>query len=108
MKEVKAGPVPVFPQDWEKRLSQYSSGVTIIYADQCPYMPDAVQQAVDAFAARGIEPKVIKLESSAEVRAKSPTAYGIFGIIYSGKLLTYHYLGKKELKRLDEEFLSQS
>jgi L-amino acid N-acyltransferase YncA len=107
VKEVKAGPVPVFPQDWEKRLGQYSSGVTIVYADQCPYMPDAVQQAVDAFAARGIEAKVVKLESSAEVRAKSPTAYGVFGIVCDGRLLTYHYLGKKELRRLDEEFLSQ-
>ena len=81
---------------------------SIVYADQCPYMPDAVQQAVDAFAARGIEAKVVKLESGAEVRAKSPTAYGVFGIVCDGRLLTYHYLGKKELKRLDEEFLSQS
>ena len=108
VKEVKAGPVPVFPQDWDKRLACYSSGVTIVYADQCPYMPDAVQQAVDAFAARGIEAKLVKLESSAEVRAKSPTAYGVFGIVCNGRLLTYHYLGKKELRRLDEEFLSQS
>lgn len=108
VKTIKAGPVPVFPRDWEKRLGRYASGVTIVYADQCPYMPDAVQQAVDAFAERGIEARVVKLESSAEVRAKSPTAYGVFGIVCDGRLLTYHYLGKKELKRLDEEFLSQS
>lgn len=108
VKKVKAGPEPVFPQDWEKRLGYYSSGVTIVYADQCPYMPDAVQQAVDALAARGIEARVVKLESSAEVRAKSPTAYGVFGIVCDGRLLTYHYLGNKELRRLDEEFLRQS
>jgi L-amino acid N-acyltransferase YncA len=108
VKVIKAGPDPVFPQDWGKRLSQYPEGATIVYADQCPYMPDAVQQAVDAFAARGIEARVVKLESSAEVRAKSPTAYGVFGIVYQGKLLTYHYLGKKELRRLDEEILAQS
>jgi GNAT superfamily N-acetyltransferase len=107
-KKAQAGPEPAFPQDWEERLGYYSSGVTIVYTDQCPYMPDAVQQAVDAFAARGIEAKVVKLESSAEVRAKSPTAYGVFGIVCDGRLLTYHYLGRKELRRLDEEFLSQS
>ena len=72
------------------------------------YMPDAVQQAVDAFAERGIEARLVKLESSVEVRAKSPTAYGVFGIVCDGRLLTYHYLGRKELRRLDEEFLSQS
>ena len=108
VKNVKAGPTPVFPQDWEKRLGSYPTGVTIVYADQCPYMPDAVQQALDAFASRGIEAAVVKLESSAEVRAKSPTAYGVFGIVCDGSLLAYHYLGKKELRRLDEEFLRRS
>jgi L-amino acid N-acyltransferase YncA len=108
VKVIKAGPEPVFPQDWEKRLEQFPSGATIVYADQCPYMPDAVQGAVDEFAARGIEAKVVRLESSAEVRAKSPTAYGVFGIIFEGRLLTYHYLGNKELRRLDEEFLNGS
>jgi len=107
-KKLQAGPVPVFPQDWEKRLRYYSPGVTIVYADQCPYMPDAVQQAVDAFATRGIEAQVVKLESSAAVRANSPTAYGVFGIVCDGRLLSYHYLGKKELRRLDAEFLSPS
>ncbi len=105
VKKIQAAPNPAFPQDWEQRLERYASGVTILYADQCPYMPDAVQKAVDEFAARGIEAQVVKLESSAEVRAKSPTAYGVFGIVCNGRLLSYHYLGKKELRRLDEEFL---
>jgi hypothetical protein len=51
--------------------------------------------------------KVVKLESSADVRPKLPTAYGVFGIVCDGRLLTYHYVGKKELRRL-EGFLSQS
>jgi L-amino acid N-acyltransferase YncA len=108
VKRVKTGPEPIFPQDWEQRLGQYSSQATIVYADQCPYMPDAVQHAVDEFAARGIEAKRVKLESSAEVRAKSPTAYGVFAIVCDGRLLTYNYLGKKELRRLDREFIRQS
>ena len=106
VKPLNGSPEPAFPQDWEQRLAQYSSGATIIYADQCPYMPNAVQYTVDQFAARGIEARVVRLENSAEVRAKSPTAYGVFAIVVNGRLLTYHYLGTKELRRLDEEFLS--
>jgi L-amino acid N-acyltransferase YncA len=107
VKRLHAGPEPVFPQDWEKKLDQYPSGVTIVYADQCPYMPNVVQRAVDRFAARGIEAKVVKLETSAEVRAQSPTPYGVFGIAYEGKLLTYHLPGTKEMRRF-EEFLRHS
>jgi L-amino acid N-acyltransferase YncA len=106
VKPLNGSSEPAFPQDWEQRLAQYSPGATIIYADQCPYMPNAVQYAIDQFAARGIEARVVRLENSAEVRAKSPTPYGVFAIIVEGKLLTYHYLGTKELRRLDEEFLS--
>lgn len=106
VKQFNAGLEPAFPRNWEDRLAQYSSGATILYADQCPYMPNAVQHAVDQFASRGIEARVVRLEDSAEVRVKSPTAYGIFAIVVNGKLLTYHYLGTKELRRLDEEFLS--
>jgi hypothetical protein len=69
-------------------------------------MPDAVNQAVEAFAERGLESRVVKLESSAEVRAKSPTAYGVFGIMCNGEVFCYHYLGKKELRQFDEVFLS--
>jgi hypothetical protein len=82
--------------------------LTIIHADQCPYVPDAVEHAVNAFAARGIEARVVKLESSAEVRARSPSSYGVFGIVCDVRLLAYHCLGKRELTRLDQEFLSQS
>ena len=49
----------------------------------------------------------MRLENSSEVRARSPTAFGVFGIVCDGRLLTYHYLGQKELRRLDEGFLEQ-
>lgn len=105
VKRFRPGPAPAFPEDWEQRQARYGAGATIVYADQCPYMPDAVQQAVDAFAERGIAAQVVKLETSEAVRASSPTPYGVFGVVYDGQLLSYHYLGKKELRRLDEEFL---
>jgi L-amino acid N-acyltransferase YncA len=105
VKKVEPTPDPAFPQDWAQRATAFGSGITIVYADQCPYMPDAVSQAVEAFAERGLEARVVKLESSAEVRAKSPTAYGVFGIVCDGEVFCYHYLGKKELRQFDEVFL---
>lgn len=92
---------PAFPTDWDARLAAHPTDATILYANQCPYMPDAVQGAVDVFAERGISTNVVELPNCTAVRAQSPTPYGIFAIIYAGQLLTYHYLGKKEIKRLD-------
>jgi ribosomal protein S18 acetylase RimI-like enzyme len=104
VKKIKEDLSPSFPRDWEERRQALGPGATVVYADQCPYVPDAVSHAVKILEDRGFDTKTVKFESSAEVQAKSPTPYGVFGIVIDGRLLTYHYIGKKELKRLEEEF----
>jgi len=106
VKKIKDGPDPTFPHDWDERSARYGQGMTVVYADQCPYVPDAVSHAREIFEKRGISTKTVKLENSAEVRQKSPSPYGIFGIVFNRKLFTYHYIGKKELRILDEQILS--
>ncbi len=106
VKRLQEGASPRFPDNWEQRLSSYGSGITVVYADQCPYMPDAVSQAVEAFKERGFQARLVKLKDGEDVRKKSPSPYGVFGIVNDGKLFAYHYLGKKELRRLDEGILS--
>jgi ribosomal protein S18 acetylase RimI-like enzyme len=96
------GPDPAFPQDWDKRLSAFGSGMTVVYTDQCPYIPDAVRHAREAFEQRGIKTNAVKFESCEELRATSPSPYGIFSIVYNGKLFSYHYLGTREIRRLNE------
>jgi hypothetical protein len=107
VRRLQDGPDPSFPQDWDQRAASYGAGATVVYTDQCPYVPDAVSQAIEAFEERGIAARAVKLEDGASVREKSPSAYGIFGIVYNGRLFAYHYLGKKELRRLDEEILAE-
>lgn len=95
------GTLPTFPNDWEERQAAFGDGLAIVYADQCPYMPDAVEGAAEAFRQRGIAVRTVKLETAAAVQQQSPSAYGVFGIVYNGCLFSYHYLGPKELKQLD-------
>lgn len=95
-------PLPAFPQDWDERASRYGAGLTIIHADQCPYINDAVKQYVELAAERGAEARVIRLTSGREVQDAAPSAYGVFNVVHDGRLVTYHYMGKKEKKALIE------
>jgi ribosomal protein S18 acetylase RimI-like enzyme len=104
VKNIEDGPLPSFPQNWEERLRRYPEGATILYANQCPYMPDAVNGAVKALTARGLDVKTVELTSSADLQKFSPTPYGVFAVIYKGELISYHYLGKRELRQFDEEY----
>jgi len=105
VKKIKDDQLPNFPKDWDKRMQAFGPGATVVYADQCPYVPNMVKHAVKILEDKGFDTKTVKLESSAQVQAKSPSPYGVFGIVIDGRLLTYHYIGEKELKRLEEEFL---
>ena len=93
-------PLPTFPRNWDERLNRCGSGLTVFRADQCPYIEDAVKAVLEIASERGIETRVIELTSGRQVQDSAPSPYGVFSIVYNGELVTYHYLGKKEKKRL--------
>ena len=72
-------------------------------SDQCPYLEDAARIITQFADEMGIQKKVIELKNCHALRKKSPSPYGVFNVVYEGKLLSYHYLTKKELqKRLEK------
>ncbi|MHA2425266.1 MAG: GNAT family N-acetyltransferase [Candidatus Thorarchaeota archaeon] len=97
VKKFKDTPDPAFPKNWVKRFKKYSEGLTVFYTDQCPYLPDAVKIVVNAGENLGIPVTTVELKSAKDVQQKSPTAFGIFGIVYKGELLRYYYMSTKEL-----------
>jgi ribosomal protein S18 acetylase RimI-like enzyme len=93
--------MPAFPDQWEGRAERFGKGMTVVYSDQCPYVPDAVSHAREIFESRGISTQAVKLSSAAEVREQSPSPYGVYGIVLDGELFCYHYIGTKQLRRLE-------
>jgi hypothetical protein len=103
VKSLGDGPPPSFARDWDARAARYGSGATVLYTDQCPNISDAVEHARATLADRGIETRIVKLQTAADVRVTSPSAYSIFGIVLDGSLFSYHCLGKKDIRLLDEQ-----
>jgi hypothetical protein len=83
-------PEPRFNGDWEKKLGQYSQGLTIIRADQCPYSVKNVKEMTEtAEKVYGIVPNIVDLKDCREAQ-NSPCAFGTFCIIYNGKVIAAH------------------
>ncbi len=95
-----SAPLPAFPTDWEARQARFGAGLTVIRTPQCPYIEDAVNAVLQSAAEHNIPAKVVELRSAQEVQALSPSPYGVFGVVFDGKLLTYHYLLPKEFEKL--------
>ena len=92
---------PAFSGNWEAKLKQCGTGLTVFRSDQCPYIDNAVNILLDAAKQLEIKHQVIDLQECGSVRELSPSAYGTFNVVYNRSLLSYHYLARKEfLNRL--------
>ena len=82
----KTAPDPRFIVERERVLKKYKKGLTILAADQCPMVPKCVKDIVEVTRTFGLEPKVVPVRS-AKASRELPTPYGMFCIIYDGKLI---------------------
>jgi hypothetical protein len=82
----RAAPDPRFIVNKERLLKRHKKGLTILAADQCPMVPKCVKDISETARTLGLEPKVIRV-TSAKASRQLPTPYGMFSIIYDGKLI---------------------
>ncbi len=82
----RTAPDPRFVVGRERVLKKYRKGLTILAADQCPYVAKSVERIVEASRTLGLEPKVVRV-GSAKASRELPTPYGVFSIICDGEVI---------------------
>ena len=92
---------PTLPTDWEARAAAFGDGLTLIVTHQCPYV-DALRETYRGLAERrGLVFREVLLTDAADVRARSPAAYGVVSVVLDGRLLAWRWETDKVLdKRL--------
>jgi len=104
-KIAKNVPLPKFKGDWDKRLSKFSSGLTIVQSDQCPYSAKSVKEITETAQKKyGIKAKIIELKNCKESQ-NAPSAYGVFCIVYNGRLLVDHPTSNTRFKNIMDKIL---
>jgi L-amino acid N-acyltransferase YncA len=91
---------PRFTGHWSEKARRFGKGLTVIRSDQCPYNEDAVENLLAAAGEHGVPIRVVELNSAADVRTRSPSPYGTFGVVLDGRLVSYHYLLRKDADSL--------
>jgi ribosomal protein S18 acetylase RimI-like enzyme len=85
---------PAFKGEWEKKLSRYRRGLTIIRSNQCPHIAkfagEIIQAAKEDY---GLKPRIVELKSHRDAQ-NAPTPYAVFAIIYNGCLLADHQISR--------------
>jgi len=102
----KTAPDPRFIVGRERLLEKYKKGLTILAADQCPMVPKCVKDIADAAGAMGLEANVVRI-NSAEASRELPTPYGVFSIIYDGKLIVGRPVSGRRFSNIMSEYVGQ-
>lgn len=101
VKSLKKGLLPKF-KNWEKQLSKFK-GLNVIYSNQCPWVSRSIAELTETARERGLELKVKELKTAKQAQS-APSVYGIFNLVYNGKLLVDHYISNRRFQNiLDKE-----
>ena len=102
---LREGPAPRF-RDISTNVAKHR-GLNIVYAAQCPMLPKSVNDLTDMAAEHGLEVKVTVLDTPEKAR-RAPSYYGVFNLIWNGRLLSDHYVSKGRFRNiLRKEILNQ-
>ena len=102
VKQFVQGSLPSFPTDWESRAMRTPQGLVVYHSGQCPYHAMFIGSLEKAASQMGLPFQAIELKTSLEARQLSPSAYGVFGVVYNGRLLSYRPIGGKTLRQILE------
>ena len=99
VKKMKKGPLPRFRGGWEKRARSYGKGLVIIRSDQCPCVAKSTDDILDTAKALGVSARVKELRTCKQAR-NAPSPYGIFNIVYDGRVIADHPISSTRFKNI--------
>ena len=74
-------------------------GLHIVYAAQCPYLLKSVNDLSQMAGEHGLEVKVTLLGSAREAQ-NAPSYYGVFNLLWNGRLLSDHYVSRGRFRNM--------
>jgi hypothetical protein len=100
----KETPDPVFI-DWEEKAKNFK-GLNLIYTNQCLLFVKSIDEMKTTVKQYRQELKITEMETAAEAQ-HSPSGFGVYALVYNGKLLADHYISNTRFKNiLDKELKS--
>lgn len=88
---LRDGPEPSF-RDISSNMAKFR-GLHVVYSAQCPMLPKSVNDLSELAAEHGLKLKVTELKNAREAQ-NAPSYYGVFNLLWNGRLLSDHYVSK--------------
>jgi len=94
---LRSGPAPRF-RDIRGNLSKFQ-GLHVVCAAQCPMLLKSVNDLSVVAAEHGLKLNVTMLRTAREAQ-NAPSYYGVFALVWNGRLLSDHYVSRGRFRNL--------
>ena len=100
-----SAPNPCFIDNTNLLESKYNKGLFFLRAAQCPYTVKNVNEMIAAAKEKfGLTPTLLNIQSHQQAQ-QNPSPFGVFCIIYNGKILSHHPISKNRFCNIMEKTL---
>jgi GNAT superfamily N-acetyltransferase len=97
IRRLRDGLAPRF-RDISGNTAKYR-GLHLVYCAQCPMIPKSVNDLSEMAAEHGLKLNVTVLGTAHEAQ-NAPSYYGVFNLVWNGRLLSDHYVSKGRFTNL--------
>jgi hypothetical protein len=96
---------PKFNSNMTENLNKYQQGLYVIRSPQCPYTEKNVNAIIESAKNKfNLTPNLIDLKDSNDVQ-DLPCAFGTFGIIYNGKIISHHPISNTRFENIMKKLI---
>jgi hypothetical protein len=88
-KPFREAPIPVFMS--HELLSENNEGLIMTYSRQCPWVARFIEEVNPVLERKKLKPCIIEIKTPEEAQ-KASMPYGVFNLIYNGKILADRYI----------------
>jgi hypothetical protein len=89
---------PTFSGSWDQKAKACGKGLVILKTRQCPYFSNFTDELLALAEKRGMDSRVVELNSTEDVMEKAPTPYGSYNVVIDGSAVPNFYQAKNILK----------
>ena len=97
VKKVREAPNPKF-MNWEAEQPKYQ-GLHLLFAHQCPWHAKSVRDLQKVAAEAGLNLQITEIKD-AKTAQHSPAGFGVFALLFEGKLLEDHYISATRFRNI--------
>jgi len=94
---------PSFKTQVNKKHDENFDGLIVMRSAQCPYTVKNVNAILDSAKKMKLQTKLIDMQDANEVQL-NPCAFGTFGLIYKGEIISHHPISNTRFENIMNKF----